>query len=57
MYLMCDDIRATVEQLKAKGVEFTRPVRDAGWGLLTALDLPGGGEMALYEPKHPRPNS
>jgi predicted enzyme related to lactoylglutathione lyase len=57
MYLMCDDIRATVDQLKAKGVEFTRPVTDAGWGLLTAFDLPGGGEMALYEPRHPRPNS
>lgn len=55
MYLMCDDIRTTVEELKAKGVEFTRPVTDAGWGLVTALELPGGGELALYEPRHPRP--
>jgi predicted enzyme related to lactoylglutathione lyase len=55
MYLMCDDIHSTVDQLKAKGVEFTRPVTDAGWGLITALELPGGGELALYEPRHPRP--
>ena len=54
MYLMCDDIHTTVDQLKAKGVEFTRPITDAGWGLLTALELPGGGELALYEPKHRR---
>jgi catechol 2,3-dioxygenase-like lactoylglutathione lyase family enzyme len=55
LYLMCDDIRATVEQLTAKGVEFTRPVADAGWGLVTALALPGGGELGLYEPRHPSP--
>jgi predicted enzyme related to lactoylglutathione lyase len=57
MYLMCDDIHTTVDQLKAKGVEFTRSVTDAGWGLLTALGLPGGGELALYEPKHRRPST
>lgn len=56
MYLMCDDIRATVDELKTKGVKFTRPVTDAGWGLLTALEVPGGGELALYESKHPRPD-
>jgi predicted enzyme related to lactoylglutathione lyase len=55
LYLMCDDIHATVEELKRKGVEFTRPVDDAGWGMVTALELPGGGELALYEPKHPSP--
>jgi predicted enzyme related to lactoylglutathione lyase len=55
LYLMCDDIHATVERLEAKGVEFTRPITDTGWGLVTALELPGGSELALYEPKHPRP--
>ena len=39
----------------AWGVEFTRPVSDEGWGLLTAFAIPGGGELALYEPRHPRP--
>ena len=55
LYLMCDDIEATVEELKQKGVEFTRPVIDAGWGLVTALAVPGAAELALYEPKHPSP--
>src|SRR5438132_8070984 len=43
LYLMCDDIAATVAELEAKGVEFTRPVSDEGWGLLTYLKLPGRG--------------
>jgi predicted enzyme related to lactoylglutathione lyase len=57
LYLMCDDIEATVADLGAKGVETTGPVRDEGWGLLTALKLPGGGELGLYEPRHPTPLS
>jgi hypothetical protein len=55
LYLMCDDIGATVEELRAKGVEFTRAVAEERWGLVTAIRLPGGGELGLYEPKHPRP--
>ena len=55
LYLMCDDIEATMEELKTKGVEFTRPVSDEGWGLLTAFAIPGGGELALYQPRHPTP--
>ena len=50
---MCDDIEATVEELTAKGVEFTGPVSDEGFGLVTAIKLPGGGELGLYEPRHP----
>ena len=52
---MCDDVHATVEELSREGVEFAHPVRDEGWGLLTAIRLPGGGELGLYEPKHPSP--
>ena len=55
LYLMCDDIEATAEELRAKGVELTRPVADEGWGLVTAIALPGGGELGLYEPRHPVP--
>jgi hypothetical protein len=55
LYLMCDDISATIAQLEAKGVSTTGPVRDEGWGLLTAIALPGGGELGLYEPRHPSP--
>lgn len=53
LYLMCDDVNATVEQLAAKGVS-CGPVSDQGWGLLTSIRLPGGGELGLYEPRHPK---
>ena len=55
LYLMCDDVEGTVKELKGKGVEFTRAVQDAGWGLLTSIKLPGGSELYLYQPKHPSP--
>jgi catechol 2,3-dioxygenase-like lactoylglutathione lyase family enzyme len=55
LYLMCDDLETTVADLKRKGVEFTRPVSDEGWGRLTAFAIPGGSELALYEPRHPSP--
>lgn len=50
--LMCDDIGATVTELTAKGVEFTRAVRDDGFGLTTMFVVPGAGEMMLYQPRH-----
>jgi catechol 2,3-dioxygenase-like lactoylglutathione lyase family enzyme len=53
LFLMCDDVQKTVADLKGKGVKFSRPVTDRGWGLLTTLKLPGGGELGLYEPRHP----
>ena len=55
LYLMCDDIHATVAELEAKGVEFSRPIAEERWGSVTAIALPGGGELGLYEPKHPSP--
>jgi catechol 2,3-dioxygenase-like lactoylglutathione lyase family enzyme len=55
LYLMCDDIHATVAELKRKGVEFSQGIAEERWGLTTAFRLPGGGELALYEPRHPRP--
>jgi catechol 2,3-dioxygenase-like lactoylglutathione lyase family enzyme len=53
LYFMCDDVNATVEQLATKGVD-CGPVSDQGWGLLTSIGLPGGGQLGLYEPRHPR---
>ncbi len=55
LYLMCDDIRGTLEELAARGVEVSQEVTDQGWGLLSAIRLPDGSELALYEPRHPRP--
>ena len=53
LYLMCDDVAATLADLKAKGFQATRPVSDQGWGLLTSIALPGGVELGLYQPRHP----
>jgi catechol 2,3-dioxygenase-like lactoylglutathione lyase family enzyme len=55
LYLMCDDVEATIAELERKGVEFTRPVSDERWGRVTAMRVPGGGELGLYEPRHPTP--
>jgi predicted enzyme related to lactoylglutathione lyase len=55
LYLMCDDIHGTVAELEAKGVEFTRPIAEERWGLVTAFKLPGGAQLGLYEPRHPTP--
>lgn len=57
LYLMCDDVHATVEALKADGVEFSTEIEDQGWGLLTTIKTPGGSELGLYQPKHPSPIS
>jgi hypothetical protein len=56
LYLMCDDVHATVGELERKGVEFSRPISDEGFGLLTAIKLPGGAELGVYEPRHPTPS-
>ncbi len=53
LYLMCDDIEATVADLRAKGVRFDDEVRDQGWGLLISVPVPGAGTIGLYEPRHP----
>jgi catechol 2,3-dioxygenase-like lactoylglutathione lyase family enzyme len=46
----CDDIEATVAELRAKGVEFTGEIQNRGWGLATAIKVPGGFEVDLYQP-------
>src|SRR5215475_9484170 len=53
LYLMCDDIHATVEELRSKGAEFIDPVSEQRWGLLTSVTIPGGARIGLYQPTHP----
>ena len=48
----CDDIHATVEELSEKGVEFTEPVTDQGFGLVTRFAVPGGFTLELYQPHY-----
>ncbi len=55
LYLMCDDIHATLAELQGKGAEVAQEVSDEGWGLLAAVRLPDGSEFPIYEPRHPSP--
>jgi Glyoxalase/Bleomycin resistance protein/Dioxygenase superfamily len=48
----CDDIMATVRELESRGVVFTQPVQDQGYGLVTFLQVPGGFSVQLYQPKY-----
>jgi len=51
LYLMCDDVKKTVKELKASGID-CGPIHEAGWGSVTMITLPGGSELGLYEPRH-----
>ena len=51
VYLMCDDLHAEMAALSAKGVRF-QEVAEERWGIHTALALPSGGQLGLYQPKH-----
>ena len=53
--LICDDIESTVTELRAKGVEFVRDIRDDGFGLTIDLQIPGGPQMMLYQPRYDPP--
>lgn len=54
----CDDIEATVRELRDRSVEFTTGIEDQGFGLVTRFTMPGGIDVQLYQPsytKDPRP--
>ncbi len=55
LYLMCDNIHATLAELRGKGAEVAGDVSDQGWGLLAAIRLPDGSELPIYQPRHPSP--
>lgn len=50
--LMCDDIEATVRELRAKRIEVEGEPTDEGFGITVMLKLPGGVKVLLYEPHH-----
>ena len=52
LYLMCDDVRALVKTLESQQVTCSA-IDEAPWGLRTAVRLPSGGEIGLYQPRHP----
>jgi hypothetical protein len=54
LFLMCDDISAFVQEMAQHNI-LCDPIKDRGWGLLTQLILPGGGNLGVYQPRHARP--
>jgi hypothetical protein len=52
LYFVCDDLPAEIAALGDKGVRCSG-VEEARWGSVTKIQLPGGGEVGLYQPKHP----
>jgi catechol 2,3-dioxygenase-like lactoylglutathione lyase family enzyme len=52
LYFMCDDLGAEMQRLAARGVECS-DVEEARWGAVTKVRLPGGGEVGVYQPRHP----
>jgi catechol 2,3-dioxygenase-like lactoylglutathione lyase family enzyme len=52
LYFMCDDLKAEMASLARKGVECSK-IKEARWGSITKMALPGGGNVGLYQPKHP----
>ena len=52
LHLHCDDIRATMAELRAKGVEFRGEPEERAYGIQATMVLPGGLEVGLYEPRH-----
>jgi|SRR5688572_14029257 len=53
-YLICEDAKDFMAAMKKRKVACS-PVQDFGWGLMTMVTLPGGGQVGVYEPRHARP--
>jgi len=51
LYLMCDDLEASIAWLKEKDVPCTE-IQNAPWGTVTTFPLPSGGKLGLYQPRH-----
>lgn len=52
LYFMCQDLQAEMVSLAKKGVRCSPP-HEERWGSITKMRLPGGGEVGIYQPKHP----
>ena len=51
--LMCDDLSATIAELRARRITFLGEPEERSWGTAVTMQLPGGVEMLLYQPRHP----
>ena len=52
LYLMCDDLDTTVAELAKRGIGLSRPIEQQSWGIVTAIRLPDGTALGLYQPQH-----
>jgi len=53
-YFICEDAKAFVGAMAKRKIRCS-PVQNMGWGLVTRVSLPGGGNLGVYEPRHARP--
>jgi predicted enzyme related to lactoylglutathione lyase len=53
LYLMCEDFEATAAELQRNGAHVKLPITEQRWGRIVHIELPGGGELGLYQAKHP----
>jgi hypothetical protein len=56
LYFMCADVRAFAAAMTKRAIR-CGPIRSLGWGELTEVNLPGGGKLGVYEPRHARPGA
>jgi len=52
LYLMCENLEATISTLRSRGVRCSEIERER-WGIRTTIPLPSGAELGLYQPTHP----
>jgi len=52
LFFMCEDLNAEMAFLAKKGIKCSK-VQEQRWGSITKMRLPGGGEVGLYQLKHP----
>lgn len=50
--LMCDDLDATMTELRERGAQFGGDPVDMGFGIGVNLKVPGADDMLLYQPRH-----
>jgi catechol 2,3-dioxygenase-like lactoylglutathione lyase family enzyme len=55
LYLMCADLDTTLAELRGRGVPVGEEIHDERWGRLATMTLPGGGQVSIYQPRHPTP--
>jgi hypothetical protein len=53
-YLLCDNVNEFIQEMENHKIKCS-PVQNQGWGLLTQVTLPGGGQLGIYQPRHARP--